>query len=104
MTIRFVRAAEDEMLETRRWYDERQPGLGPAFLTELNDVLTAIESDPERGVREETNPFDDRDVRRFRLRRFPYRVIYEIGRDPIRILAVAHNSRRPGYWADRIDE
>lgn len=39
--------------------------------------------------------------RRLLMRRFPYSVIYSVAGDEIRILAVAHHSRRPGYWRAR---
>jgi toxin ParE1/3/4 len=39
--------------------------------------------------------------RRFVMRRFPYSLIYITVDQQIRILAVAHHSRRPGYWRDR---
>lgn len=39
--------------------------------------------------------------RRWLLTRFPYSLIYTIAGDEIRVLAVAHYSRRPGYWRGR---
>ncbi len=39
--------------------------------------------------------------RRLFMRRFPYRVIDTLAGDQVRILAVAHSSRRPGYWQRR---
>jgi hypothetical protein len=33
--------------------------------------------------------------------RFRYALIYTVVGDQIRILAVAHHSRRPGYWRGR---
>ncbi len=44
------------------------------------------------------------DARRVRVDRFPYHVIYwhdEAG-DSIHILAIAHASRAPDYWRDRM--
>jgi mRNA-degrading endonuclease RelE of RelBE toxin-antitoxin system len=41
-------------------------------------------------------------VRRCRLRRFPYGLIYAIDRGDILIVAVAHAHRRPDYWRDRM--
>jgi toxin ParE1/3/4 len=35
------------------------------------------------------------------LNRFPFALIYRIERDEVQILAVAHHSRRPGYWRER---
>ncbi len=36
------------------------------------------------------------------LRKFHYSLIYTIERDGLLILAVAHHSRRPGYWVGRV--
>jgi plasmid stabilization system protein ParE len=42
-----------------------------------------------------------KEKRRLILKRFPYSLIYTVVGEPIRILAVAHSSRRPDYWRDR---
>jgi plasmid stabilization system protein ParE len=39
--------------------------------------------------------------RRFASRRFPFALIYRIDGDRLRILAVAHRRRHPGYWSER---
>lgn len=38
---------------------------------------------------------------RLYLRRFPYTLIFRIQNDILRVIAIAHQSRRPGYWAGR---
>jgi toxin ParE1/3/4 len=44
----------------------------------------------------------NRPDRRFAvLDRFPFAVPYQIKREEIVILALAHTSRRPGYWSRR---
>lgn len=35
------------------------------------------------------------------LHKFPYSLIYRLQGDVARIIAVAHHSRRPGYWVGR---
>jgi hypothetical protein len=35
------------------------------------------------------------------IQHFPFSIIYSVVNDEIRILAVAHQSRRPGYWRGR---
>jgi len=35
------------------------------------------------------------------MKHFPYSLVYIVSKDEIRILAVAHQSRRPDYWAGR---
>jgi toxin ParE1/3/4 len=39
--------------------------------------------------------------RRYVMTRFPYSVIYAVVDDQLRILAVAHQRRRPGFWRGR---
>ena len=40
--------------------------------------------------------------RRWLLTRFPFAVVYRVAADDsIRVLAVAHHRRRPGYWQAR---
>jgi len=39
--------------------------------------------------------------RRFVLLNFPFDLVYRILEDRIEIIAVAHHSRRPGYWQRR---
>ncbi|MEW6269189.1 MAG: type II toxin-antitoxin system RelE/ParE family toxin [Thermodesulfobacteriota bacterium] len=41
-------------------------------------------------------------VRRLILRRFPYSVVFMELENEIRILAIAHHRRRPGYWSRRL--
>jgi toxin ParE1/3/4 len=36
------------------------------------------------------------------LGKFRFTLIYAVDPDLIRIIAVAHHSRRPGYWRDRL--
>ena len=43
-----------------------------------------------------------RGLRRCRLVVFPYGLIYRVRADSVEIIAVAHDSRRPGYWRDRL--
>ena len=42
------------------------------------------------------------DVRERVLARFPFRVLYLSDSAGILVLAVAHHSRQPGYWHDRL--
>ena len=40
-------------------------------------------------------------VRKARVHRFPYSVMYSVVDNEIRVLAVAHERRRPYYWGAR---
>jgi plasmid stabilization system protein ParE len=40
-------------------------------------------------------------LRRVSLHRFPYNLIYYVSAGEVRVIALAHQRRRPGYWAHR---
>jgi hypothetical protein len=40
--------ADEELATAARWYEERQPGLGNAFLDEFERTLGRILAEPER--------------------------------------------------------
>ena len=79
-------------------YSENAFGLGEEFVQAIERALSEISSDPLRYKRAGKNLHD------FRLTRFPYHLFYHHVPDSgrITILAVAHTSRRPGYWKSRI--
>jgi len=39
--------------------------------------------------------------RRFPLRRFPYSLIYYFRGEELRVIALAHHRRKPGFWSRR---
>jgi plasmid stabilization system protein ParE len=78
------------------WYAERSSNAPTAFMEELDKAIESIREAPKRW------PIFDQDCRRFPLFRFPYFVVYYEKSDSlVRILAVAHGRRRPGYWRSR---
>jgi plasmid stabilization system protein ParE len=87
--------AEQDMADGRDWYDRQRAGLGGEFLTAVEDVFDRIAQMPELYAAEY------REVRRARLRRFPYIVYYRIHGDTVQVLAVLHASRNPRDWRSR---
>ena len=45
-----------------------------------------------------------KNTRRVFLRDFPFAVVYRPDADGITIFALAHHSRRPGYWQSRVQD
>ena len=99
--VRLSEEAIDELLEAAVWYRARRPGLESEFLAEVDRVLPLIGSSPASFPRLLDLP-EDLVIRRALLPRFPYAVIFMDLGEHIRILAVAHAKRRPGYWLSRI--
>ena len=86
---------EYEVKASFDWYQNQALGLGDDFLTELEIAYQAIVELPD------TWPKFQNDLRRFLLSKFPFSVIYQTKQKVIYILAVMHNSRKPGYWNER---
>jgi|SRR6185436_412298 len=91
----FHRLAERELIEAAQYYEAEKPGLGRAFLNEIERCLRSIQLNPEAGTMVQGV------VRRRLLRRFPYALLYAVKPRKIRILAVMNLKRRPAYWAGR---
>lgn len=101
--VRFDEAALDELFDAVAWYNSQQPGLARRFLDEIDAVLPRISDNPGSCSLLPDRP-PDLELRRVLLDRFPYALVFvELERE-IRIVAVAHTKRRPGYWFDRLGE
>jgi toxin ParE1/3/4 len=88
-------AAED-LREAGEFYRGRAgSALSQSFLTEFERSVSMLLEHPGLGA------MWRRGKRRYLMRRFPYSLIYTVSGEEIRILAVAHHSRRPGYWRGR---
>ena len=44
------------------------------------------------------------EVRRARVKRHPYLLVYAVMAEHVVVLAVAHTSRKPGYWLTRVSD
>ncbi|RJP25716.1 MAG: type II toxin-antitoxin system RelE/ParE family toxin [Candidatus Omnitrophota bacterium] len=93
--ISFHEAAEIEINEAADFYDRESPRLGSAFLDEVQQVMESISRYPNAA------PLIQGRVRKKILINFPYSLIYSVRTHEIRILAVAHQKRRPFYWRSR---
>ena len=103
MTLRVLLEAELESTAAAVRYETERLGLGAEYLQELDVALSLIEAHPLHHPRYEAVT-STRYYRRVVLKRFPYVVIYEIRPDENLIVAIAHASRQPGYWLNRLPE
>lgn len=94
--VRYHQAAEAELYEALGFLELRAKGLGRRLLREVRRTTARIAEGPLLGP--EIHP----GVRKMRVRSFPYVLIYTINDEGVLILAVAHGSRRPGYWGKRL--
>ena len=96
MKLRLHRAALEELEEAADWYERHGRGLGDELVEELDAALVTVNVSPLAWP-----AIGTRGLRRFVLPRFPYAVIYGVRHDEIRVFAIAHQKRHPGYWTDR---
>lgn len=87
--------AISEARSVRLWYSSRDARASDAFMLELDYALERIIESPNRWPRYLHG------TRRYLLRRFPYSIVYRKNPAAIEVLAVAHNRKRPAYWAHR---
>lgn len=101
MGFRIVAGARRDFRNGIAWY-EREAGLGAKFIAAVESEFRRIANEPGTLPSAE-NPWPSRgrDIRRCPVDGFPYHVFFEIRPDELVVLAVAHGSRRPGYWARR---
>jgi plasmid stabilization system protein ParE len=92
--------AADELDQAVWWYESRRPGLGQELLAAVDECLDLMARWPGAGSLVPGLP-PDLVVRRAPVRRFPYHVVYLDTESGIRILAFAHDRRRPDYWRSR---
>jgi len=96
MSIQFLELARGELDDAISWYAQQAPGLGDAFFIETLNTLTLIEKFPQAW-----HPLTP-DIRRCRLRRFPYSVVYTQDGNDLLVVAIAHQHRKPAYWYARL--
>ena len=99
--VRIHAAAAEEAAEAAAWYERERPGLGSDFLRALEAALDLLEAEIVPLVAA-PGAAGGRGLKRLLLRRFPYALIArESGREVV-VIAIAHTSRRPGYWGGRL--
>jgi toxin ParE1/3/4 len=87
--------ARREFNDAVDYYERESPGLGLIFTDEVAAGFARIRQYPGAALQV------TKDIRKLVLAKFPYSLIYETREDFLRILAVAHQRKRPYYWRGR---
>lgn len=85
-----------EARAARRWYGQRSAALANRFVAALDEAVAQVLAAPQQW------PAHLHGTRVYRLRRFPYLVVYQELPASVQVVAVAHGRRRPGYWRRRL--
>lgn len=99
-TVRILEEASQEAIEAAAWYEYEQSGLGAEFFAAIEVAIDVIEENfiPLSPLPKEAGHTG---AKRLILERFPYDiVVMELPEESV-VIAVAHHSRKPGYWQKR---
>ena len=94
MKVEIHPAAQAELSDASTYYETKVLGLGEDFLGEFHGAIEQITRHAEIGVLVET-------PHQRVINRFPYSVYYQVKGSVLRITAVSHQHRKPGYWITR---
>jgi toxin ParE1/3/4 len=99
---RYHPAARDELRGAIAYDEADHPGRGIDLEEAVRRVIRRIQLLPQsapRWPRIESSV----EIRRAKVKRHPYLVVYAVLDDQVVVLAIAHTSKRPGYWRERIE-
>lgn len=96
MKVSVSPAAQKELIDGALFYAKRADReLGLGFIAEFEHARDLLATNPEIGAHWRGS------TRRLQLRHFPYYLAYQTQPDEVRVVALAHQRRRPGYLAGR---
>ena len=96
MNYRFGPLARLELLDAGEWYlAEGGTVVAEQFESAVERALQLLQIMPQLGSTSYPG------VRTWPLKKFPYTLAYRAEGPVINVIAVAHQSREPGYWRGR---
>jgi mRNA-degrading endonuclease RelE of RelBE toxin-antitoxin system len=96
MKIEILEIARREYDEAKEFYQTEQLGLGSQFKEQIRHSLLRIQQYPQAWQSER------KEIRRYLVHKFPYKILYSIQDNKIVVLAFAHLHRQPYHWVDRL--
>jgi toxin ParE1/3/4 len=93
--VRLPPEAEVDLAAAATLYDRLVAGLGERFVAAVELALNRIGQNPHVGAELQDG------IRKVRVSRFPYNLIYRVLPTEVLISAVAHHRRRPHFWQTR---
>jgi toxin ParE1/3/4 len=94
--VEFRLVARQELLDAAQWYvTEGGPAVAEQFTWAVDRAVQLLSQMPKIGSAHGPG------LRAWPLKRFPYTLVYRVQGERLTVLAVAHQSREPGYWVGR---
>lgn len=82
--------AESETDDAFKYYEDQKPGLGFEFLDELEEGRRKLSKNPQFY----SFISSEKSVRSLALKRFPYKIVFEISGDKVIVLSIFNRHRK----------
>jgi hypothetical protein len=99
--VKFILEGALEFEAASVWYENQQTGLGSKFVNEVDIAIELLKS-PNPPLTPVLSSAGQKSAKKLQLQKFPYSMIVYETDDFFHIIALAHNSRKPGYWRERL--
>jgi hypothetical protein len=99
MPVRYEDEAREALLEAVRWYEGHRATLGRRFHEKVKAAERFVALSPT--AYPPIARVGNASIRRVLVEDFPYGLLFMEHAGELRILAVMHLHRRPGYWRQR---
>lgn len=93
--------ALQELRYAARWFAQGGQGRGRRFKIAYDAAVERVLEWPQSGAMHEDDQLEV-EVRKAKVARSEYWIVYFVENDALNVVAVAHERRKPDYWKDRI--
>ena len=95
--VRFLPAAEIELLKEVTYYSKARTGTGVRFQAAIEAAVSRAATHPLGGA------LSFKETRSVLVKGFPFSVVYRPSEQELLVVAIAPHRKRPQYWASRIE-
>jgi toxin ParE1/3/4 len=95
--VRFLPAAEIELLKEVTYYSKARAGTGIRFQAAIEAAVFRAATHPLGGAP------SFKETRSVLVKGFPFSVVYRPSEQELLVVAIAPHRKRPQYWASRIE-
>ena len=93
--LEFTEEFDEDLSQVIWWYSLQRVGLENDFLQSFQDAIHFVEKNPF------VSQIEHKDVRRYALKRFPYKMYFKVYSNTIRFYALFHVKRNPEFVRKR---
>jgi toxin ParE1/3/4 len=95
--VRFLPAAEVELLKEVTYYSNARTGAGVRFQAAVEAAIFRVAKHPLGGAP------SFKETRSLLVKGFPFSVVYRPSQQEVLVVAIAPHRKRPQYWASRVE-